>query len=342
MFRGAPLNRAWLLVGLLSAGCAAPPAQLEAPIDSFEFVELVMASPARIVICAEDQGQARRSARAAFDRMHAVERTLSSWSPRSESSQLVRSAPDEVEISEQLGIVLELSQQLHRHSQGAFDLTAGPCIELWRSSRQRGRLPDEADRARAVALLGMESIELTPPRARINRSGVTLNFGAIGKGEAVWAAAELLRERGVERFLIDFDGELRVEAPPPGRSDWRIELAGNGLEVPLVLATRHRTISTSGDLSQYVEIDGTRYSHVIDPRTGLGCSSGRQVTVINDAPHGLADALATIGCVLETDEFARMLGSHYPETSAVVLTRDGERTRITVIGEPPVAAADAP
>ena len=310
--------------------------------ETFEFVELIMASPARILIITDDQAHARRAARAAFDRMHEIERTLSSWSIHSESSRLVNSAPEQMPISEELRAVLELSQALHQQSNGAFDLTTGPCIELWRSARNRGTLPDAAELARARSMLGMEAIELTPPLARITTPGVTLNFGAIGKGEAVWQAAEILRGKGMKRFLIDFDGELRVEHAPPERAHWRIDIAGTPLTPALTLATSMKTISTSGDLNQFVEVDGIRYSHVIDPRNGLGCTTGRQVTVINNAPHGLADALATIGCVLETDRFEQLLTTHYPQTSAVILTRSDEETMVTLIGDPPVSVADAP
>ena len=101
-------------------------------------------------------------------------------------------------------------------------------------------------------------------------------------------------------------------------------------------------VSTSGDLHQFVEIDGVRYSHVIDPGTGLGITTGRQVTVITPEANGVADALATAGCVLESDEFRRILETHHPLASAVVFERVDERTTIMLIGDPPVSVPEAP
>ena len=103
-----------------------------------------------------------------------------------------------------------------------------------------------------------------------------------------------------------------------------------------------RTISTSGDLNQFVELDGIRYSHVIDPRTGLGCTSGRQVTVLTGLPHGIADALATTGCLLDLQRFERMLRAIDPNGSAIVFERADSTPTVTMIGHPPVDVADVP
>ena len=326
----------------LSFGCSTPPTSRTQPTAAFEFVELIMASPARLTICTDDETQARRAARAAFDRMHRIERILSSWMTNSQSNRLVRAAPEFIVIPEELRGALARGSQIHQESGGAFDLTAGPCIELWRDTRATGRLPDERSRLAARARLGMEAIELKGPLARIARRGVTLNFGGIGKGIAVEAARVVLEEHGMDRFLIDFDGEIRVERPPPDRPAWVIEVQGLADEPVLLIGTTMMSLSTSGDLNQFVEIDGTRYSHVIDPRTGLGVTTGRQVTVFTPDGSDLADALATTGGVLDGDSFRTLLEQHHPRASAVVLERIDEETTITMIGDPPVSIPEAP
>ncbi|MAJ45795.1 MAG: hypothetical protein CBC35_00535 [Planctomycetes bacterium TMED75] len=332
-----------LLAALLGVGCtSAPSSSPKQPIVPFEFVELIMASPARLKICTQEEAQARRAARAAFDRMHQIERILSSWMTNSQSNRLVRAAPEFIVIPEELRIALERGQQIHRESEGAFDLTAGPCIELWRETRSTGRLPEEHQRVAAHARLGMESIQLKGPLARINRRGVSLNFGGIGKGIAVEAARVVLEQHGINRFLIDFDGEIRAQRPPPDRPWWVIEVQSLGDEPSWLIKTTMMSVSTSGDLHQFVEIDGTRYSHVIDPRTGLGVTTGRQVTVFSTEGSDVADALATTGCVLDPAPFQKLLEEHHPQSSAIVLERIDQETTITMIGAPPVSIPEAP
>ncbi|MEE2681847.1 MAG: FAD:protein FMN transferase [Planctomycetota bacterium] len=335
-----------LILCVMIAGCATRPTPVETrpPMEtrSHEFVELIMASPARIVIEAEDGDRARRAARAAFDRMHRLERIISSWDPDSQSSRLVDAAPAAFEIAPQLQEALRRSLEMHRVTDGAFDLTTGSCIELWREARTNGRLPEESARTSARDRLGMDSITLEAGTARIERTGVTLNFGGIGKGLAVDEARRELEARGETRYLIDFDGEVRVGRPPADRSDWVVEIAGASEAEPLRIRATMRGLSTSGDLHQFVLIEGVRYSHVIDPRTGLGTTSGRQVTVITPEANATADALATAGCILTTAAFRKVIEVHHPQCSAIVRERVGDRTTITMIGDPPVSSADTP
>ena len=338
----ALLGAATLPGGCRSDGSPDRPGRVVADDDPHEFVELIMASPARITLHAGDDASARSAARAAFDRMHEVESIISSWQEGSWTSRLVAAAPVEIEVPVELRTALLVGERIHRDSGGAFDLTVGPMMELWRNSRDQGRLPDPRQLGEARSLRDMESIEIGADAVRISRPGVRLDFGGIGKGLAVWCASRVLRSRGFDGFLIDFDGEIRVGEPPPGRGAWRIEIAGIEPASPLVIETSSRSISTSGDLHQFVEIEGRRYGHVMDPAPGLGADTGRLVTVISEEPDGIGDALATAGCLLEESEFERMLREHYPGTSAVVQRRVADRVIISLIADPPVRAPGAP
>ncbi|MED5507663.1 MAG: FAD:protein FMN transferase [Planctomycetota bacterium] len=335
------------LVAALAGACAGP-GPVERPEAAgtreapHEFVELVMASPARITIWSETSSGAREAARAALDRMHAVESTISSWRADSWTARLVAAAPGSLEVPDDLGTALRVGTEVHQASGGAFDLTVGPMMELWRRSREEGVLPGEAALEDARARRAMDAIELEGLRARIGRTGILLDFGGIGKGLATWRAGKVLRERGIDRFLIDFDGEILAGDPPPGRDSWVVAIAAVEPASPLLVATSGCSISTSGDLHQYLVVDGIRYGHVMDPRTGLGVREGRQVTVITEEPDGIGDALATAGCLLEFPVFERLLRERYPGTSAVVQRRRGDRTIIRTIGDPPVRAPEAP
>ena len=277
--------------------CASLPARLE----RFEYAQISMGVRARVELYAPDQRSAIAAAHAAFARIDALDRTLSDYMPASELSQLsARSGGEPVEVSEDLYRVLERAIEISRASDGAFDVTVGPLVKLWRTARTSGELPSAAAIDEARSRVDWRAIELDPQRrtARLATRGMQLDVGAIGKGYAADAALETLRAAGITRCLVALSGDIRIGDPPPGRDGWRI---ASSIEVypggsgGLTLADCG--VSTSGDTEQFVEIGGARYSHIVDPRTGLGLTSRTCVTVIaRDATT--ADALATAACVL--------------------------------------------
>jgi thiamine biosynthesis lipoprotein len=152
-----------------------------------------------------------------------------------------------------------------------------------------------------------------------------LDLGGIGKGYAAQAAVDLLRRRGATRCLVALAGDVVAGDPPPGERGWVIDsplLPGR----PIVL--RNAAASTSGDSDQFVEIGGVRYSHIVDPRTGLGLTTGAAVTVV--ARDGAsADSLATAVCVLGAERGAALVRAH-PGVSAVIGSRGGGGGIVTV------------
>ena len=325
-----PITMTAILCLLLGIGCG------RERLERHEFVELVMASPARLVIYAEDERTARSAARMTYDRLHEIDRTLSDWNPRSERSRLVEAAPEPVQVSELLRASTVEALRLSRATGGAFDPTIGPQVALWRRSRETGILPTESERRRSGALVGIELIEVTEAGIGLGRRGASLDFGGIGKGIALDEAGRVLDGLGLAHHLIDLDGEIRAGQAPPGVAAWRVTIAdesGDGIELALV----GTTASTSGDLHQYVEIDGRRYSHVLDPGTGLGLTVPIQVTVVSD-DGAVGDALATAGCVLGPERLAQLIEKEFPDVSAVVLQERDGISREFRIGRIPVAA----
>lgn len=277
-------------------------APLHARLERFEYAQIAMGVRARVELYAEGEHSAIAAAHAAFARIDALDRTLSDYMPTSELSQLsARSGGEPIEVSADLYRVLERSIEVSRASDGAFDVTIGPLVQLWRAARASGELPSAAAIDDARSRVDWRAIELDPQRrtARLAKRGMQLDVGAIGKGYAADAALETLRAAGITRCLVALSGDIRVGDPPPGRDGWRI--ASSVPEVdpagPRGLTFADRGISTSGDTEQFVEIGGARYSHIVDPRTGLGLTSRTSVVVI--APDATtADALATAACVL--------------------------------------------
>ena len=315
--------------------------EMEAPLEPHEYVELVMASPVIIRVYATSEAHARRTVREAFDRMHALERTLSDWIEDSESNLLEKAAPESIPISDDLRDAIIVSRAISRDTNGMFDPTIGPLVELWRRTRNSGLLPSDEELRLARARVDLDSIELLSDGARITRRDVELDFGAIGKGIALDAASRILDARGLRHHLINFDGEILVGDAPPEKASWQITILPTGSEDPLVIDAVRCAVATSGGVNQFVEIDGVRYSHVIDHSTGLGVNCARQVTVISTRATD-ADALATVGCILPTKRFEEILRTRFEKVSAVVLENEGDTLTVTRIGDPPVQALAAP
>jgi thiamine biosynthesis lipoprotein len=278
-----------------------------------------MGVEARIVLYATDSTSAVGPARAAFDRIAQLDAIMSDYREDSELMRLTeRAAGRAVPVSDPLWRVLETSQELARLSAGAFDVTAGPYIRLWREARRTGRLPAPTNIAEARVRSGWQRLHLdsSGQTVRLETPGMQLDLGGIAKGFAADEALAVLRDHGVTRALVELGGDLVVGDPPPGRRGWEIRLA-DAAGAPPAVELANAAISTSGDAAQFVEIDGERHSHVIDPRTGLALKDRVVATII--APSGtLSDGLSTLAGVLGPHAAPPFLRLHFPTVTAYV------------------------
>jgi thiamine biosynthesis lipoprotein len=270
-----------------------------------------MGVEARIVLWAPSEAVAREAAEAAFERMAALERIMSDWREESDLSALSRGAGGGPRrVGPELFRVLDRSLAIAEASEGAFDPTVGPVVRLWRRARQQGTLPPAAALAEARDKVGWRLVGMDPSAGTVAlaRAGMALDLGGIGKGFACDEAMDVLRDRGLTRVLVALAGDVVCGDPPPGRSSWTVAIGSGGGS----LALANAAVSTSGDTEQFVEIGGVRYSHVVDPRTGIGLTESCWVTIV--APDGAtADALATAASVLG-EERGREVVSRFPGT----------------------------
>ena len=295
------MQRCFPLPLVLACSCAAAnPSELE----RFEFSEPQMGLPFHVVLYAKDKPTAEASARAAFDRIQQLNDRLSDYETDSELSRLSQTAGSgqAVPVSDELWFVLERSQKLAEQSEGAFDVTVGPVVSLWRNARRERKLPDPTRLAEALKAVGHQKLQLDPRRhtAELLVPGMRLDLGAIAKGYAVDEALKILCARGILRALVSGGGDMAAGDPPPGKKGWRIEIAAldvTNAPPPRLVWIANCGLATSGDLFQHIEIAGRRYSHIVDPRTGIGLTDHSLVTVI--APDGItADGLSTTVSVL--------------------------------------------
>jgi thiamine biosynthesis lipoprotein len=291
-----------LVAAVLSIAAAVPPGA--AGVSSrFEYSESHMGTLVRIVLYAPGAQVADGAAKAAFDRIGALDAAFSDYRDSSELIRLSRqSGGGPVEVSDDLFRVLRAAQRVARESDGAFDVTVGPLSVLWRRARRVRELPDAASIAAARALVGADKLELDDRRrtARLTASGMQLDLGGIAKGFAADEASAVLKRIGVQAALVAAGGDIVATGTPPGKDGWRVAIAsleGADRAPAGFVDLRNAAVSTSGDAEQFVVLDGVRYSHIVDPRTGAALTGRRSVTIV--ARDGTtSDALATAVSVL--------------------------------------------
>lgn len=263
------------------------------------FTHYQMGTQFRIILYSPSEARAQTLAQAAFQTLDQLNARLSDYLPESELNQLCAKAgtASKSSVSADLWQVLRLSKKISRKSKGTFDVSIGPITKIWRKAFQQRSFPADSTIREALQKVNYKWIRIDPnaPRVALLKEGMQLDLGGIAKGYAADKMAEIFREAGHTQFLIDAGGDLLLGAPPPEKEGWKIAIANQSGQAPTPLS--HCAVATSGDTYQFLEWEGKRYSHIIDPRTGYGLINQWQVTVI--APTAaLADALASAVSVL--------------------------------------------
>lgn len=320
----------WPLSVLLLCGCQSEsPA---APLQRFEFKHPAMGTLFTITLYAPDKSQGAATADAAFKRIDALEDIMSDYEADSELMRLCDQPYGKpVPVSPELFDVLQRAQKISELSDGAFDVTVGPDVRLWRFARKRKVLPSAQQLAEAGRSVGYRKLRLDARSRTVTLlvPDMRLDLGGIAKGYAADEALKLLKGRGVDRALVAASGDIAIGNSPPGQRGWKIGIASidaHHNEITTMLSLHNAGISTSGDTEQFIEIGGVRYSHILNPATGLGLTNRIQASII--APNATAtDALATTVCVLGVERGLTLVDS-LPRTAALILVKHDGQKRI--------------
>lgn len=287
------MRRLSFLVLLLTATAAAQPV-----LERVAERRVVMGVECSLTLFAISESEGRAAARAAFERAEVIERAVSSWRPKSEVNELARKGSAPTAMSSVLCGMLAVSLDWAKRTDGAFDPTLYHSIRLWAEARRKGTVPSAEAIAKAHAKSGWQGVTFDSKTclATISTPGLRFDFGGIAKGFAGDEMLKVLAGLGIDRAMVEVGGDVVASGPPPGKEGWTVRIGSTADSIVLA----NGAVATSSDVVQAMEVDGVRYSHILDPRTGKALERSVQVTVIvrgGALPGADADALASAASV---------------------------------------------
>lgn len=315
---------------------------IQGPIR-LERVEPHMGTRFQITLFAPDPATGEKALTAGFARIAKINKILSDYDPKSETMLLcAKAGGPPVPVSPELFEITDHALALSAKTGGAFDVTVGPLTLIWRRARKSLLLPESAEIELAKTLVGSSLVKLDPTKRTIQlaKKGMRLDFGGIGKGYAADQALATLRELGITRALVAAGGDITCSDPPPGKTGWTVELIGlpGDGAAERFFSLANGAVSTSGDIEQFLEIGGRRFSHILDPKTGVGTTTRMSASVV--ARRGIdADSLTKVGLLLPIEK-SRAIFEATPGTSArLVEPRDAadlsRGAKVTYVGDFP-------
>jgi len=249
----------------------------------FRFAFRAMASEHEIQLCAASEAAARRAARAAIADVQRIEAKYSRYLPDSVTTTINRAAGrDPVAIDAETAALLRYADSCYRLSGGAFDITSGILRRAWDFKRKPPKLPSQAEIDAILPSIGWDAVQWNEHSVRLPRAGMEIDFGGIGKEYAADRAMTLCVDRGVPAALVNLGGDVRVGGPQADGSPWRIGIRDPRREDAAIAMVELTSgaVATSGDYERFIEVDGRRYCHILDPRTGMPVSTWRSASVI--------------------------------------------------------------
>ncbi len=305
------------------------------PLRRYQAREPHMGVDVTLTLYAPSEAVANDATQAAFRRIAELNKVFSDYDPESEAMRLCAARPvgQTVPVSEDLFVVLTAARKWSEKTDGAFDVTVGPLVDLWRRSRRSKKLPTTAALQEAQQSVGYRHVRLLtdPPRIVLDRENMKLDFGAIAKGYAAEEAVKAMAKLGVKQTLVAIAGDIAAGDAPPDAPGWKIGIAplnADGEEPSHYLKLVNASVSTSGDSYQYVEIGGVRYAHIVDPRTGLGLTHRRSVTVVSRS-GATSDALDTAASILGEVEGRKLIDDE-ADAAGLLVFQDGETRKVVM------------
>ena len=285
-----------------------------AQLKRFSFTTQKMGAPFNIIVYCDDSAKAAAFATQSFNLVDSFVQIFSDYIDTSELSRLSAAAGsgEVFNLSPAMYDMLCIARHAFYKSDGAFDVTMGPLVKLWRKARKLKIFPPDAEVQQAKELIGFKKMQIDTlnKTATLTQKGMLMDLGGIAQGYIAQKVADFLKRMQVEHALVNVSGDIVTIGVPPGSNGWTVGInvpESTDELLPKTLLIRNMAVTTSGDVYQYLEHNGKRYSHIIDPRTGYGLTSLKNVTVI--AKDGTtADWLATACSILSVKKAIHLAG----------------------------------
>jgi thiamine biosynthesis lipoprotein len=289
----------------------------------FSFTVSKMGSPFTIILFADDSVTANSLAQHCFALTDSLVAILSDYIDSSELNRLcARAGTGEwFSCSPVLYEIMQQSKFAFEKSMGSFDISLGPLTRLWRKARKENRFPAAAAIKEKKAITGFNKIQFDPAKhaVRLLQTGMQLDLGGIGQGYIAQKVIDYLKSQQTQNALVDVSGDIVCIGAPLGKKGWTVAVNIPENEhdlLPQELLITNQSVTTSGDLFQYMEHGGRRYSHIVDPVTGYGITSQKNVTVI--AANGITADWLTKACSILSVKQAKRLAERLD--AAVLIT----------------------
>lgn len=299
----------------------------------FSFSEVAMGTQMKIIFYASDSLKANDISKALFKKVKALNAIFSDYDNNSELMQLCSSyqTNKRIKVSNELFDILYEANKISIVSDGMFDVTVGPYTRMWRKAKKEHKLPTKQQLLQAKKVVDYKYIILNHKDKTVTfkKSGVQIDLGGIAKGYTADKVLKMLKNYNINRALIDFGGDITVGDSPPNKKGWNVEINYTnhlGEKISEIVSINNISIATSGDYFQQLSIDNIKYSHIIDPTTGLGITKSIQVTVI--AKSGiLADSFASAFNVMHKTDIENILKKN-KDLHVFITTINDDSTKI--------------
>lgn len=264
---------------------------------SYTKVVKLMGSRFDLSVVAPNETEANSYINLAIEEITRIEKLISEWDTKSQTSAINRNAGIKpVKVDKELFELIKRSIQISKLTQGAFDISFASIDKVWKYDGSMQKLPTEAAIQKSVEKIGYQNIELNEAQQTVflKLAGMKIGFGAIGKGYAADKAKQVLIEKGVKAGIINASGDLNSWGTQPNGDLWKVGITNplNKEKVFSWLPIDNSAVVTSGNYEKYVTLNGVRYTHIINPKTGYPVVGLNSVTIFSESAE-LADALAT-------------------------------------------------
>ena len=277
--------------------------------------EMIMGTLVEITVIPGNE----KAIREAFEALRKVDALMSTYKEDSEISILNREG--KAQVSEETLEVIEDAIKFSNLTDGAFDITCRPLINLWKRAKKEEKVPTEMEIEEAISLVGYQRIILEGNQIRLEKKGMQIDLGGIAKGYAVDKAIEALKKNGIKRALVNAGGDLYALGTDRQGEKWQIGVQDPREEDKIIdiIKVKDKAVATSGDYRRYFTLEGKRFSHIVNPKTGLTVQDVPMSVTIIGPDATTTDALSTGVFVLGPEEGMKLIES-LPEVEGMIIS----------------------